>query len=108
MDIVFSMVMVIWTLLFIAYVLNLKNEETLKNCKKEVILTVLTTAFSCIMIYSCIYYKMYELIKWIGIVLVSMIMATYYAIKSFKSYLKVQDEIRKIFSSINIELLKEE
>ncbi len=106
--ILFSIVMVIWILLGIAYFLNLQKEETLKTHRKELLLAVLTSIFSCFMIYCCIYYKMYEPIKWIGIVLISMIMASYYAIKSFKLYLKEQDEIRKICSSIVINLLEED
>lgn len=107
-DILFSMVMGIWSLLFIAYFMNLKKEETLKTHRTELMLAVLSIIFSCFMICASIYYEVYGAIKWIAIVLVSMIIASYDAIKSFKLYLKEQDEIRRICSSIIINLLEED
>ena len=70
----------------------------------EVKLAILASICASFMIYASIYYEVYGAIKWIAIVLVSMIIALYDAIKSFKLYLKEQDEIRKICSSIDIEI----
>lgn len=108
MEVLVLLVMIGYGICIVAFFLNRKSEETLKTHKKEVQLTAGVAILLYLMIYICIYYEIYSAIKFLAIAFVLMIMATICAIKCFKLYLKDYEELRKIFSSISMELLEEE
>lgn len=108
MEILVLLVMIGYGICIVAFFLNIKNAETVQAHQKELQLTAWASILLYLMICICIYYEKYEAIKFFVLAFLSTIMSTICAIKSFKLYLKDYEELRKIFSSISMELLEEE